>query len=57
MKSRPGLPVPHASAWSGSRKPLVGEFTFQGKNVFLIANHFTSKGGDQSERLELSALS
>ncbi|MBA2809998.1 endonuclease/exonuclease/phosphatase family protein [Streptomyces sp. KM273126] len=44
----PGRINPTNSAWSGSRKPLVGEFTFQGKTVFLIANHFTSKGGDQS---------
>lgn len=25
----------------------MGEFTFRGKSVFLIANHFNSKGGDQ----------
>ena len=28
------------------RKPLVGEFTFRGATVFVIANHFASKGGD-----------
>ncbi|MFF4759186.1 endonuclease/exonuclease/phosphatase family protein [Streptomyces sp. NPDC001292] len=43
----PGRINPTDSAWSSSRKPLVGEFTFQGKTVFVIANHFTSKGGDQ----------
>ncbi|MEU6093271.1 endonuclease/exonuclease/phosphatase family protein [Streptomyces sp. NPDC047079] len=43
----PGRINPTNSAWSSSRKPLVGEFTFQGKTVFVIANHFTSKGGDQ----------
>ncbi|WP_032759107.1 hypothetical protein, partial [Streptomyces sp. NRRL F-3273] len=31
-----------------SRKPLVGEFRFRGESVFVIANHFASKGGDQS---------
>ncbi|MGW4733993.1 endonuclease/exonuclease/phosphatase family protein [Streptomyces shenzhenensis] len=43
----PGRINPTNSAWSSSRKPLAGEFTFQGKTVFVIANHFTSKGGDQ----------
>ena len=33
-------------AWTDSRKPLVGEFTFRDKTVFAIANHFSSKGGD-----------
>ena len=28
-------------------KPLAGEFTFKGDKVFVIANHFNSKGGDQ----------
>ncbi|AJF68428.1 endonuclease/exonuclease/phosphatase family protein [Streptomyces vietnamensis] len=43
----PGRISPSDSAWNASRKPLVGEFTFQGKTVFVVANHFTSKGGDQ----------
>ncbi|HEY2297540.1 MAG TPA: endonuclease/exonuclease/phosphatase family protein [Jatrophihabitans sp.] len=33
--------------WTDSRKPLVGQFRFGGKDVFVIANHFDSKGGDQ----------
>jgi predicted extracellular nuclease len=33
--------------WNTSRKPLVGQFRFNGKDVFVIANHFDSKGGDQ----------
>ncbi|MCX5558974.1 lamin tail domain-containing protein [Streptomyces sp. NBC_00038] len=44
----PGRIDPGNDAWANSRKPLVGEFTFQGEQVFVIANHFTSKGGDQS---------
>ena len=32
-----------------SRKPLVGEFEFNGKDVFVIANHFDAKLGDQSQ--------
>jgi Ca2+-binding RTX toxin-like protein len=34
-------------AFARSRKPLVGEFLFNGNTVFAIANHFNSKGGDQ----------
>ncbi|HCA85031.1 MAG TPA: endonuclease/exonuclease/phosphatase [Streptomyces sp.] len=43
----PGRIDPAHSAWDNSRKPLAGEFTFQGKTVFVVANHFNSKGGDQ----------
>jgi uncharacterized protein len=34
--------------WTASRKPLVGEFTFNGNDVFVIANHFDAKLGDQN---------
>jgi predicted extracellular nuclease len=44
----PGRVNPTSEAWANSRKPLVGEFAFQGRTVFVIANHFNSKGGDQS---------
>ena len=37
------------------RKPLVGEFTFGGKKVFVVANHCSSKGGDQRVRPEPAA--
>ncbi|MCH0562650.1 MULTISPECIES: endonuclease/exonuclease/phosphatase family protein [unclassified Streptomyces] len=43
----PGRIDPQNAAWEDSRKPLVGEFVFRGKKVFVIANHFASKGGDQ----------
>ena len=42
----PGRITPSNAAWSNSRKPLVGEFTFRDRTVFAIANHFASKGGD-----------
>lgn len=42
----PGRIAPADAAWNSSRKPLVGKFFFGGKPVFLIANHFNSKGGD-----------
>ncbi|MBE8473146.1 endonuclease/exonuclease/phosphatase family protein [Streptomyces justiciae] len=42
----PGRIDPTNEAWASSRKPLVGEFVFRGRTVFVIANHFNSKGGD-----------
>lgn len=44
----PGRVAPASAAWSDSRKPLAGEFVFRGRTVFVIANHFASKGGDQA---------
>ncbi|MGW7216729.1 endonuclease/exonuclease/phosphatase family protein [Streptomyces collinus] len=43
----PGRIAPADDAWKNSRKPLAGEFVFRGRSVFVIANHFNSKGGDQ----------
>ncbi|MGY1584929.1 endonuclease/exonuclease/phosphatase family protein [Streptomyces sp. MN13] len=43
----PGRIDPANEAWKSSRKPLAGEFVFRGRTVFVIANHFNSKGGDQ----------
>ncbi|CAM5261246.1 endonuclease/exonuclease/phosphatase family protein [Streptomyces fumanus] len=43
----PGRVDPSNLAWENSRKPLAGEFVFRGRTVFVIANHFASKGGDQ----------
>ena len=34
-------------AWHSSRKPLAAEFTFNTRTLFVIGNHFNSKGGDQ----------
>jgi predicted extracellular nuclease len=42
----PGRIDPTNTAWDSSRKPLAGEFKWQGRTVFVIANHFDSKGGD-----------
>ena len=43
----PGRIDPTNAAFSSSRKPLVAEFTYRGQTLFVIANHFNSKGGDQ----------
>jgi predicted extracellular nuclease len=47
ISNSPGLIDPTNSAFTSSRKPLVGEFTFNGETVYIIGNHFNSKGGDQ----------
>jgi uncharacterized protein len=44
----PGRIDPQNPAWDDSRKPLAGEFVFGGRTVFVVANHFVSKGGDQA---------
>ena len=44
----PGRIDPTNPVWTTSRKPLAGEFRFQGRPVIVIANHFDSKGGDQN---------
>ena len=43
----PGRIAPADEAWRETRKPLVGEFEFEGRRVFVVTNHFSSKGGDQ----------
>ena len=47
LSASPGRIAPQDPAWKDSRKPLLGQFSFRGKTVFLIANHFNSKLGDQ----------
>jgi predicted extracellular nuclease len=42
----PGRIQPENAVWVESRKPLAGEFLFRGRQVFVVANHFASKGGD-----------
>lgn len=47
LTASPGRIDPGNEAWANSRKPLIGQFSFRGKKLFVIANHFNSKGGDQ----------
>jgi predicted extracellular nuclease len=42
----PGRIDPGNAALEASRKPLAGEFTYLGETLFVVANHFNSKGGD-----------
>ena len=47
LSASPGRIDPTNPAFNSSRKPLAGEFVFNGQTVFVIANHFNSKSGDQ----------
>lgn len=42
----PGRIDPQNTAFLDSRKPLAGEFMFNGYKIIVIANHLNSKGGD-----------
>jgi len=42
----PGRVDPGNIAFNASRKSLAGEFLFNDYKIFVIANHFRSKGGD-----------
>jgi uncharacterized protein len=46
LRYSPGRIDPANPAFNSSRKPLAGEFLFDGRRVIVIANHFNSKGGD-----------
>src|SRR4051794_12942194 len=50
LQFSPGRIAPADSAWNSSRKPLAAELTYQGRKLFLIVNHFNSKGGDDPLR-------
>ncbi|MCU0547436.1 MAG: hypothetical protein MUE44_35620 [Oscillatoriaceae cyanobacterium Prado104] len=47
LSASPGRIDPTNAAFNSSRKPLVGEFVFNGETIFVVGNHFNSKGGDQ----------
>lgn len=47
LSLNPGRVQPTASpAWDASRKPLAVEFSRNGRSLFVVNNHFRSKGGD-----------
>ena len=47
LSASPGRIAPTDPAFTTSRKPLAGEFTYRGQTLFVVANHFNSKGGDE----------
>jgi len=46
LNLNPGRIEPNNPAFNNSRKPLVGEFLYDGQKIFLIGVHLNSKGGD-----------
>ncbi|MEV0790655.1 lamin tail domain-containing protein [Kribbella sp. NPDC050459] len=46
LSSSPGRVDPANPAWAATRVPLAGEFKWHGQTVFVVVNHFSSKGGD-----------
>jgi predicted extracellular nuclease len=42
----PGRVAPQDPAFVDTRKSLAGEFRLRGRTVFVVANHFSSKGDD-----------
>jgi predicted extracellular nuclease len=47
LQYSPGRIDPTNTAFNASRKPLAAEFSFNGHHLFVVANHFNSKGGDE----------
>lgn len=48
LNLNPGRIDPTNPAFYSSRRPLVVAFEFQGERLFIINNHFNSKGGDRA---------
>jgi len=46
LSLNPGRIWPGNSAFFDSRKPIAAQFVFNGQDLYIIANHFNSKGGD-----------
>jgi predicted extracellular nuclease len=42
----PGRVSPRNPAWDSTRVPLAGELTYGRHRLFVVANHWSSKGGD-----------
>ena len=42
----PGRVDPANAVFNNSRKPLAAEFRYRGRPLFIVGNHFASKGGD-----------
>ncbi|NUS73220.1 MAG: endonuclease/exonuclease/phosphatase [Corynebacteriales bacterium] len=46
LSASPGRIAPEDKAFEDSRKPLVGEFVFEGRTVFVTGVHFRARGAD-----------
>jgi predicted extracellular nuclease len=47
LSASPGRIGTQSAAFEATRKSLVGEFRARGKKLFVVVNHFSSKGDDQ----------
>ncbi len=47
LSLNPGRVAPTNPAFYSSRRPLVVSFVYQGETIFIINNHFVSKGEDR----------
>lgn len=47
LSASPGRIGTQSPAFADTRMSLVGEFRARGKKLFVVVNHFSSKGGDQ----------
>ncbi|WP_437757002.1 DNRLRE domain-containing protein [Sorangium sp. So ce1389] len=47
LRYSPGRIDPANPAFTSSRKPLAGELRWNGQPLFVVANHWNSKGGDE----------
>jgi predicted extracellular nuclease len=47
LSASPGRLGTQSAAFDDTRKSLVGEFRARGKKLFVVVNHFSSKGDDQ----------
>lgn len=48
LNLNPGRIGATAPAFDDTRKPLAAEFVFNGQDVIVVANHLSSKGGDNA---------
>ena len=46
LSASPGRVDPANASFVDTRKSLAGEFRMRGRKVFVVVNHFSSKGGD-----------
>jgi predicted extracellular nuclease len=46
LSASPGRISPSDPAFEDSRRPLVAELSFAGERLFVVVNHWSSKGGD-----------
>lgn len=46
LSLNPGRIWPANSAFFDSRKPIIAQFVFNGQDIYIIGNHFNSKGED-----------